>query len=79
MIYKGSLKTIIKVCDIHTHAGTYGDQERALEPLELELQLCISILWVLGAQLRSSVRTERTGHLSSSGASFIKTLVLFVR
>lgn len=29
-------KKAIKVCEMHTH-DIYGDQERALEPLELKL------------------------------------------
>lgn len=41
--------------------STCGSQERALDCLELELQMVISSLaWVLGTKLWSSVRAEGT-------------------
>ena len=40
---------------VHMSAGTCGDLQRALEPLELELQVAIScLMWVLGPEFRPS-------------------------
>ena len=45
----------IRVCLCYVNGmceGTYGGQKRALEPLELELQVVVSYLtWVLGWNL----------------------------
>lgn len=41
------------------HVGAKGGQKRASEPLELDLQVVVSLLMlVLGTKLRSSVRQQ---------------------
>ena len=51
----------VNVCYLfvhHIHALACGDQKKALEPLELDLQITMSLLvWVLGTEPGSSKRT----------------------
>lgn len=57
----------VSVCRyVHMSAGVHRDQERALDPLKLELQVSYDHLtWVLGTELGSSERTSALGHLST--------------
>ena len=44
----------------HIHALACGDQKKALEPLELELQITMSLLvWVLGTEPGSSKKKQQ--------------------
>ena len=40
----------------HMYAGAHGGQKRALDPLELELQIILSAMWVSEIKPRSSAR-----------------------
>lgn len=42
---------------VHMTAGTYRDEKRVLDSLELELQGIELLTWVLGSELGSSGRT----------------------
>lgn len=45
------------VCMCTLSADVYGAEKRASHPLELELQaVVITLLWVLGTELRSSAK-----------------------
>lgn len=37
-------------------------QQTALDPLELELQVAVSAMWVLGVELRTSAREASAWH-----------------
>lgn len=42
----------------HMHAGVRGSHKIALDPLKWELQMVVSLLWVLGTEPKSSANSS---------------------
>lgn len=49
------------MCMYHVHAAVCESQKRALDLLKQELQIVVSLLWVLGTEPMSSAESSSSG------------------
>ena len=62
----------VYVCVSLCAPDTLSDQKKVLDSLELELQMVLSTMWVLGTELRSSTRAvSALNYLSNLIENFV--------